>query len=571
MENPSPPRHHRLAWLALATFGTLLLLPGTRYLLKTQMRMQTLTYSTTTDFSQERAAAARLASDYPVQLALATRLPSDSNGTGYDPLHPLEQSKARNRRIAALEQQFPNNPSVYANLMRYMSLGEMRLMRDPKPADTSTAANVQVYVPSEETQEMFLAAAQKGAALDPDNAYFPMMETVGLLAAHRDREAMDALKIAGRCSQWKEYFQDDLDGQNRLRSATYGEQGAVQHLYTAASLLFPQYASLRSAAQVAARLAAEEERDGNTAEGIEIRHALMRCGGLMRSQGAFQITVLVGVAITTLGTVNPGGVSEADNQSLTSYPVKSDDAEKLRAERLTKYCAYLETLGQTQEAAWAKTEAGAGAQARAIGMEAMSLSVFDGMNFFQLGVAWLVNNSLLSGVLILLVLGAAANLAGHIRPRKGLKLGRFLYAVAILGGIALWQWQASRVCSSPFVEIQNLFRDVSSSNNYDGEANAAAIQRLAAGLGLLIPQLLVGLIAVLSLFQKVPVSTGLGRGLRGIAIPMAAVLFLVYGVSLLPTASLEASINTDITRTANNEPHRFAELTGKVWPGDPQP
>ena len=55
MDSPSPPRHHRLAWLALATFGTLLLLPGTRYLLKTQMRMQTLTYSTTTDFSQERA------------------------------------------------------------------------------------------------------------------------------------------------------------------------------------------------------------------------------------------------------------------------------------------------------------------------------------------------------------------------------------------------------------------------------------------------------------------------------------------------------------------------------------
>jgi len=570
MENPSPPRHHRLAWLALATFGTLLLLPGTRTLLKTQMRMQTLTYSTTTDFSQERAAAARLAEDYPVQLALATKIPPAPLDSGFSPNHSLEQSKARNRRIAALAQQFPNSPSVYANELRYMTLGDMHLKRELKPADMP--ADVKVYVPSEETQEMFLTAAQKGAALDPDNAYFPMMETVGLLAAHRDREAMDALKTAGRCRQWREYFQDDLDGQNRLQSAAYGEQGAVQHLVTAASLLFPQYAQLRSAAQVTARLAAQEEFAGNTAEGIEIRHALMRCGGLMRSQGSSQITVLVGVAITTLGTVNPGGVSEADNQSLTSYPVKSDDAEKLRAERLTKYCAYLEALGQTQEAAWAKTETAAGAQARAIGLEAMPLSVFDGKNFFQLGVAWLVNNSLLSGVLILLVLGAAANLAGHIRPRKGLKFGRFLYAVAIFGGIGLWQWQASRVCSSPFIEIQNLFCSVAGTGtNYDSEMHAVAVQRLASGLGLLIPELLVGLIVVISLFQKVPVSTGLGRGLRGVAIPMAAVLFLVYGVSLLPTASLEASINTDVTRTANNEPHRFAELTGKVWPGDPQP
>ena len=73
------------------------------------------------------------------------------------------------------------------------------------------------------------------------------------------------------------------------------------------------------------------------------------------------------------------------------------------------------------------------------------------------------------------------------------------------------------------------------------------------------------------MFQRVPLATGLGRGLRGIAIPTAALMFLLYGVSLLPTAYMESIDNTYLAQVTGNEPRHFAEVIGKVWPGDPRP
>lgn len=569
MKNPSPSRLHRLAWLAMATLGTLLLLPATRYLLRMQMQMEALTYSTRTDLPAERAAAARLPADYPVQLALATEIESDPDAGA---AHSLEQTQIRNRRIAALAQRFPNNPSVYANLLRYMTLGEIHLQRDQQTSHAASAPGVTVYHPSPESLEMFIAAAQKGAALDSDNAYFPMMQAIGLLAAYRDSEALDALKTAGRCSQWKEYFQDEVDGRNRLQTSVYGEQGALRRLNNAAMLPFPQYSQLRTEARVMTRLIAEEERAGNTGEAIAIRHALMRCGGLMRAQGSSYITSLVGIAIAAIATSNPGGDADTDHLSLPVGSKQARNAQQLRAEHLDRYYAYLEKLGRIQEAAWAKTEIAAGDQARAIRTKAIQHSVFDGRKLFRLGLCWLVNNALLSGTLVVLLLGAAAHLAGHVRPRKALTLWRGVYALLILGGIGVWQWQATQVGTSPYIEIQSIFSSMSDSGNgYTKSGDAAVIQRLAVGLGLLVPELLVGLVAALSLFQRVPLATGLGRGLRGTALPAAAVLFVVYGLSLLPTVCVESAIKTDIARMTQNEPRYLAEISGKAWPGDPQP
>ena len=55
----------------------------------------------------------------------------------------------------------------------------------------------------------------------------------------------------------------------------------------------------RAAARAAAHLAAEGELAGKFEEGIAVRHALMRAGGLMRAQGEGQ-AVRPPVAGTTL-------------------------------------------------------------------------------------------------------------------------------------------------------------------------------------------------------------------------------------------------------------------------------
>lgn len=275
MENPSPPRHPRLAWLALAAFGTLLLLPATRYLLRTQFQMEPLTYSTEPNLPAERAAAAHLPDDYAVQLALAVQLPTTFANA--DAADPLAQAKARNLRLEALTRRFASNSSSYANLLRYMTSGDVQIHRSDDynfVSDPDAGKNASPP-PSPESLAMFDAAAQKGAEFDPDNAYFPMMRAVGLLSAHRDREALESFQTAARCSRWTEYYQDEVNGQNRLQRAAYGEQNAIRQMNNAAALPFPHYAQLRNAARVATHLTADQEAAGNAEEGIAVRHALI--------------------------------------------------------------------------------------------------------------------------------------------------------------------------------------------------------------------------------------------------------------------------------------------------------
>lgn len=570
MKNPSPPCPHHLTWLALAAFGTLLLLPATRPLLKTQLKMETLTYSAQVGPSMAHAVAAQSPQDYPMQLAHAIGPASED-----DAVQTAEEAQARNRRIEALARRFPDNPSVYANLLRYMTQQEVQVQREQGSKSDAASGRSAPPPPSAESLERFENAARRGALLDPDNAYFPMMQAIGLLNAHRDVEALEALKTAGRCTHWTEYFQDDVRGQDRMQSAAYGDQSALQQVGNFSNLVFPQYGQLRAVTRVAVGLAADAERAGNVEEGIAVRHALMRCGGLLRAQGDSFISRLVGVAISTIATTKPGGLEEP--APAASTPTTPEASEKRRAERLERYYAYLERVGHPQEAAWAKTEIEAGAQARTLAQECVGNSVLSMPTPLSLGTSWIVNIALLFSVFALLALGGYAHMAQAHKSSKRLGLWRAVFAFHAVGGIWLWQWNASAggtdLCGNLQYLLHTLLIDLfGAGKGYDDLAgNRLVFQTAIAGLSLVIPGLLVGLIAVLSRFQKVPLATGIGRGLRGAALPVAAVVFLLYGISLVPTAYLESKVKAGVARSIQSEPLTCAEDSHKVWPGDPQP
>lgn len=600
MENTAPShRPQRIVWFALATFGALLLLPATRYLVRTQLQMQTLTHATQSNPEREQAIGLLHLEDYPLQLALATRLPALQPD---EPAYALAHSRARNRQIAGLVERFPNNPSVYANFLRYMTLGEMRLMRDrdiePDFDRLAATRRGSVYEPSDETQRRFEAAAAKGAELDSDNAYFPMMQALTLFNTHRDAEGLEALKTAGRCAHWTEYYQDDAAGQQRLQDLTYGRQGALANLNIACDVLFPQYSQFRKMARLATHLAIQKECIGDIDEAIAIRHAVMRCGGLMRSQGTSYITALVGIAISNIaisdvsaefdfsqraglidGQVyiwtahNRRKALSPDLQGLvygSSIRAETQDHQQVRRRLYDKYLNY---TGHSQEAEWAKAEIAAGEEAKAIGTAGMQASLLDARDLGKHRMAWLANWALLSGALLLLALGVAARIAEVVRPRKGLLALRLLYALLVIGSLGCWQWYAADAGMRPTTQIANLFAGLSGTGDVGNwqERNALELQSLAFGLSLVAPILFVGLLAGLSRFQRVPVATGLGRGLRGAALPVAAALFLAYGASLIPTVCAEAALETHRTAVMRNEPHCMAESVQKTWPGDPRP
>jgi hypothetical protein len=72
--------------------------------------------------------------------------------------------------------------------------------------------------------------------------------------------------------------------------------------------------------------------------------------------------------------------------------------------------------------------------------------------------------------------------------------------------------------------------------------------------------------AVVSGFCRVPLSVGVARAMRGLAIPVASGLMIVYGLMLLPTLRAEAPLQYVMARTMQGEGAYLAELDAKTWP-----
>lgn len=69
--------------------------------------------------------------------------------------------------------------------------------------------------------------AKEGERLDPDNAYFPLMRAVGLFAARRDKEAIEAIERASRKPRWEDYTNEEAEAHLHLLAKAFGRQPAI--------------------------------------------------------------------------------------------------------------------------------------------------------------------------------------------------------------------------------------------------------------------------------------------------------------------------------------------------------
>ena len=94
------------------------------------------------------------------------------------------------RRFWALRNRFPKEPSLYAAVLRYLTLQEIHTGRveeqDVLSSRLARAKNAgeRAKHPTgnkdPESAELLLASAQAGERIDPQNAFFPMMESMAL-------------------------------------------------------------------------------------------------------------------------------------------------------------------------------------------------------------------------------------------------------------------------------------------------------------------------------------------------------------------------------------------------------
>lgn len=346
-------RHKRAcAWLlglALGAALALLISPTTRWLVRDQVRI-TLGQKPLLRWDSRAAqtVAERHPQDYQIQYAYTVGMVNNAEAL---------------QRLRALETRFPDTPSLYANVLRYATLGQIRLNRadDFRLEEMPLPHAFRPATPRPGDLAAFDRECAAGERLDPDNAFFPLMRAIGLFAARRDADALAAVRRAGTKTAWREYYEDDVEGRRRLRDEAFDDRSMISHVSVFAALLFPHYAPLRGVARNATYQAVLAEQAGRPEDGLAIRRALTRCGGLMRAQSRIAIGSLVGVAITQTAMERPGG-APADHDVARGFSGIGPRA----ADRLRAYQDYVRRIGHPEEARWIGAESEAGLRVQAI-------------------------------------------------------------------------------------------------------------------------------------------------------------------------------------------------------------
>jgi hypothetical protein len=617
----------RLIGLAIGVFLALLIWPTTRWIVQAQMSLCRPTASAAApwsnvsgpnsqsaeEFANQRSleTAARHPEDFPLQFAAALVVPPTGGSL---------TSEIKVQRLRALVARFPDNPTLYAAILRFATLNQVRIERDEERIVTGEAGGrsqpgTRKALNTPEQLALFDRDAAAGERLDPDNAYFPLVRAIGLFAAHRDTEALAAIQHAAQKPNWTEYYADEVDAEWKLEEATFGTVSALPRMAYAAGLLLPHYSQLRAATRVAIAKAIEAELAGRTEEGLRIRNSVRTCGSLVRVQSVCVLGGMVGINISQTALLRPGGAP--------LIPLTHDmmDAQ-VREQRGRDYDLYLQRIGRSDDIAAVDAEIAAGVQAREIAKFAGHSSAFDYP--WNLTFSWIAATLLLSTTLWMLALGGGATLlAKHPRIRTGLglppatragvalglvagplaagatllhpalfvstlllagivicslllmalpgakgparlhRLGAFglsLLGMALLCAAVVWQMGGS---IEPIVRFLTLFQDSGT------PLRVSPFYIVSVGLVTLIPLLTPLTLALLSRIWGVPLTVGVARGLRGCAVPIACLLLLAYSLLVPFTLRQESALNERLERTVQHEGRFMAEMTGKQWPGIP--
>lgn len=555
-------------------------------------------------FRRLRETAASIPNDYLLQYGAAVMIPSASGQL---------DSKTKVDRLRALASRFPDRPGPYAGALRYATQGEVLLHRaeldwfSPNPSNRNVA--------SEQPDPLDLAAydadAREGERLDPNNAFFPFMRSIGLFAAHRDAEALSEIEQASLKPNWNEYVSDDADGELKLFEQAFGQVGTLPRVGVAAAILFPQYAQLKSASRVAICVAGNDEEAGKVENGLAIREAIRRCGALLRSRGSTIICSLVGSSIEEISLLRPAGAPIANYAPTTDGEAKHD--RKVRDD----YDAYLRNTGHGDRVAAADAELGKVEAVRRIGQEGLGTSVFD--NVDGTVMPWLAGLLLLSGTVWMVLLwgvgSAVANLP-RIRTREGLPgwarasvvagvvcgvaatvaaiaqnaitLSLPIFLAILVAGVILVYTTPSKVralrqvaafgtalggvgvfLSGPVWHFTTTAWPVATdvvcqSGNFTFDA--PPLDSATAFMVLAVPVLSVLFFGAVSLLWRTPLSVGLARGFHACGMPIACFLMLGYCAILPCTLQREAQLEHGLQRTLQQEGPFLAQQEGREWP-----
>lgn len=606
MMRPVDPARDPGSWrrwvvgMALGVLLALVLLPGAQWIVAEQVRMQVDARGWNLDPGRIPELAAQAPSDFSLQLAVASQK------------HDVEA-------VRSLRERFPDEPTLYATILRF-DMSRFTLLEPPVLENQDQPMTVRPTLHPDRLAE-FEADAAAGERLDPDNGYFPLMRAVGEYAGGRPERALAAVCRAGEKTRWEEYWTAAVAAEWRL-SDVARPRGALRRMHQASTVLSPGYGSLMTVTRWAIRRAAEEERAGRVREGMALRRAVARCGSRMRVQSRTAIGSMAGVAITRAAARWPGGVrlSERDEANRGERLVWWPQPGWRSHYPVEEYAKHLERQHERDEARWVRAEEQAGRRTEALVRGGREQRV-SGALLSRLVACWVAGVLLLSNVTWLLGLGLAAALLARTRP---IRMGRPLPATAVRGlraaaaivatvtvllgsGIATalemtlltvlacgTAWGYALLCRRPLIGFLAVATGVPLLLLFLGMLLMGQTEGLVAYLGtarhvgalesapthrmdwtgdwlrfaaLLVPFLTFLALTVASRVLQVPVSVGLVRGFRGAAVPLACLLLIAYGGTVLAATYQEERAEAGLERMVAHEGRFLAAAAGKAWPG----
>ena len=450
------------------------------------------------------------------------------------------------RQLRALTLRFPNNAALRAHILR---ISAMTL----HPG----------HVPDAETAALYDGDAVHGERLEPNNAYFPMMQAMGLAAQQKDDQAIAILLRAADKTGWDDHTSEEGPTVIRLVEEAFGPTTVLDQVVIQDAILFPHLAALRGMERSVIADAQAKENAGQVEAGFRERHAILRLGHLMRTQGRTGMAAIVGALIARSCVFNPGGpVGNFVSNGLPSKPTL--------LQRQAAYVAYLQRIGHGEEASAVMQECAADAQTEPLINAGLARSPLNANNLRQVAAQWCINLALLANALAVLSLWFVALALTKTRRTEGV-----VPTLALALALALFLLLALQTQWAP---VFGILRDVvvnlmlylpgdtasGSANNPLSNPGALHISGVVASL--LAPVTILICVAFTGFVRRTASFAFVINGLARWGGVMAGGLLFLYAVTLVTTVRSEARARDAFLRTAQHEGRYLAAVQHRSWP-----
>lgn len=496
--------------------------------------------------------AASEPSDYGLQYAAILMTPQMTDSFGGTSTVDYQLHQIFNLRYKKLIL-----PRTHADFLRQasrnMSVG--RIARQELASDYTTGVKTtSSYRPAVERADLLsqmMESVCAGMRQEPDNAFFPLMKSAVFFALEDEQSALSALHAAAQCTLYEDYATEEAADLNRMAAKAFGKQSVISDITQGASVLFPHYAQLRGAVRLAVVSAVELEAKNDKLAGLAIREDILKVGHLMRSQSKLMIGSLVGSALQQTARVRLGGVPQRIRVQESTSPAPTVRT----AESLSRMTAYLNDMGRRDLAHFVGQEDAAAKHLKKFCSEKSALSIFDGEKIVRLGVYHTFGNILLVNVFWLALFGGVAT---FLLKRKTKSPRPALALLACWFGIALFYSWYNAPNQTAYSSAMSILCNLSSEGNEfsDNFANMRAFSLLSVAM----PFSVVLLACAVSLFSRVPLSLGILRGLRGLCVPIVAVLLLLWVPLTAVTAAKEQAATSEYSDSLHNEREYLSRL-----------